>query len=265
MDRRVWHARRVNLLKERRTPRGLAVVGTAGVIVVGVVLLVLAYCGITFGLGTDKTTVVTTVLTFDALLFGGVAAVVALAAYWEASGRPELSAELLVRFSEKNEPTLLINPPTEQGSVYVSKAPHLAAELVIRNASTYAARNPSVAVKLRGMALRTTSPNWEAVTFASTVGVTELLWDGGADRMIHGLGLRKLPGFTLSEALIIVGVPRDVEVTLFADGTEPRTTVFSVQLVQQDEWGQIMKERSDRAAEAALEEKLKRLRPSPES
>jgi hypothetical protein len=238
----------VNLLKERHTTRGKAKIGTYGTLIVGVVLLVLTYCGVTFGMGTDdKSTVLANVLAFDVVMFGGVAAVVALAAYLDASGKPDLSADLWMRFSEKNDPMLKVDPPGELGTVYVSQAPSVYGELVIHNASTYAARNPSVVVKLHGLGLHVDNGGWDIVSRGNGVGATELQWDGGADRMIHGLGPRKLPPLYFNRAFVIPGGSPGIEVTMYADGTEPTSVTFSVRLVDDEQWSQIMKARASKS------------------
>jgi hypothetical protein len=86
-------------VKLLRVPlRTCLVVGTVATFVVGVVLVVLAYRGWTFGLGThDKPTLVTVALTADALFFGFVAAVLALAAYWSAKWQGEAHHGVLVQ------------------------------------------------------------------------------------------------------------------------------------------------------------------------
>lgn len=242
------------VLKDWRTPRGLAVIGTGGFIIIGVVLLVLAYVGVTFGLGRDKATVVTAVLTFDALLFGAVAAVVALAAYWEASGKPSLSADFLMKYCDDNKPVLAVKPRGDLAWDYIDDRPQFYAELVVHNTTEYAARNPSVRVRLRGISLLATASGWEVAKRANAGGMTELVWDGGADHMIHGLGIRKLPGLTFNGALILPGAPAaEIEVTLLADGIKPTSVLIPLRLVDREGWNQYIAEMVERRGGAIPE------------
>jgi hypothetical protein len=236
-------------VKLLRVPlRTWLVVGTVATFVLGVTLLVLAYLGCTFGLGThDKSTLVTVALTADALFFGFVAAVLALAAYWAASGQPRLHVDLQMKYSEDNQPVLLLDESKDYAWTYIDAEPEFRARLVVRNTSDYAARNPTVVVKLRGVALLVNAPGWEIVRRANAGGVAELLWDGGADRMIHGRGVRTLPSLTFNGALILPEARRvELEATLFADGIKPTSVTIPFEVMAHKYWAAHLQKMKDR-------------------
>lgn len=249
---RVWDALRVDLLEERHTPRGKAKIGTYVAIVIGAALIILAYCGMTFGMGTDdKAVVLANVLAFDVVMITIVAAIVALAAYWEASGKPDLSVDLLMKFCEDNQPVLCVKPRRDLNWDYIDDRPGFEAELVVRNVSRYAARNPSVEVMLRGVSLLNDIPGWDVVGRANAGGATQLLWDGGADRLVHGRGLRKLPRLVFNGGLLLPGAPNtEIEVTLFADGAEPVRVMIPLRLLDREGWSCFMTEQSKRRGDA---------------
>lgn len=83
------------------------VVGTVAVTVASGALVVAAYAGWTVGLGThDRAATVTVALTAGALFAGLVAAILALAAYWSASGVPKLEIEIGFPFLGEERPGL---------------------------------------------------------------------------------------------------------------------------------------------------------------
>ena len=65
---------------------------------------------------------------------------------------------------------------------------------------------------------------WQVTERVTTVGVTEIQWDGGADHMIHGEWSRTLPAITLRGARLVGESGSKLIVTLVADGISPCST-----------------------------------------
>ena len=70
----------------------------------------------------------------------------------------------------------------------------------LRNTSRYSAVNPTVIIRLQGMAFLDEplislgrNKEWVQMDFANTVGITAVQWDGGPQYSIHGESTRVLP------------------------------------------------------------------------
>jgi hypothetical protein len=239
-------------LKLRQLPFRIWVgVGTAVVLLAGLVVLILAYGGWTFGLGThDKATTVTVALTVGAFLFGAVAILLAFFAYWSASGTPDLSVEIRFDFSEPNKPLFKVDPPDENGWVPIPAFKQVQGHVTVRNASVYAARNPGVRIRLHGLSRRNEDPGWTSTMFVNMLGAIEAQWDGGADEIIHGKWERVLPIFKLQGSHVLPGQTPSLEITVVADGVEPRTMMVPVQTATEEEWDEIMKARNEAEVES---------------
>lgn len=221
----------------RVTLRVWAVIGTAVVIVVSLGLVVAAYAGWTVGLGThDRAVTVVAALTAGALFAGLIAAILALAAYWSASGTPDLSVEITFPFSKPNAPVFRADPPrADDGLIPIPAFKQVYGRVVVRNASDYAARNPGVRIRLHGLVHRHADPGWTTVLLVNGGGVIESQWDGGADEIIHGGWERVLPPYVMSGSFFIPGQEASMEVTVVADGVAPRTTFIPVRMANDDE------------------------------
>lgn len=221
----------------RITLRVWFVIGTGTALAVGFVLLIGAYAGWTFWLAApDKSTTVIIALTFSALLFGVVAAFLALAAYLTASGVPRLTVEIKFTYSESNRPVIrIVDPqPDQNGSVLIPSGKDATAYVTVRNNSRYSARNPGVRLQLHGfggVGVKVPHEGWAALNWLSTVGVTTLQWDGGTEQIIHGGWSRKLPDFTLGGARVYPSMGPEIIVTFVADGVRPVTNVVPVRLL----------------------------------
>lgn len=231
----------------RITLRVWAVLGTALVIAVSVGLVVAAYAGWTVGLGThDRGVTVVAALTAGALFAGLIAAILALAAYWSASGTPDLSVEITFPFSEPNAPVFRVDPPRDgDGWIPIPAFKQVYGRVVVRNASSYAARNPGVRIRLHGLAHLSESPGWTRTMYANMVGVIECQWDGGADGMIHGGWERVLPEYVMSGSYFIPGQQATMEITVVADGMSPRTTIVPVRIADEGKGQEIDTKRAE--------------------
>ena len=247
-------------VKLLRVPlRTCLVVGTVATFVVGVVLVVLAYRGWTFGLGThDKPTLVTVALTADALFFGFVAAVLALAAYWSASGKAKLIIELWFNFSDPNELVFKVDAPrVGDQRLPIVQFKQNRASVVVRNQSRYSARNPGVFISLRGVSLSTAPDGWNATRTVNMLGVTELMWDG---EIVHGEMPLPLPDVVLADSCLLPWLEPLVEVIVVADGLKPRVYKLPVRGLNEAEYETYQQERNARIANERTElaYKLKR-------
>jgi hypothetical protein len=210
------------------------------------VLVVLAYRGWTFGLGThDKPTLVTIALTADALFFGLVAAVLALAAYWSASGRADLSVEIRFNFSDTNKPVFKVGPPREHDQWRpIEPFKQNRATVVVRNDSRYAARNPWVCIGLHGISLSTAPDGWKETRHANMLGVTELMWEG---EIVHGEMPLPLPDLVLSDSCLLPRPAPRIEVTVVADGVSPKVEELYVQGLDESGYEEYKDGRRERA------------------
>jgi hypothetical protein len=196
----------------------------------------------TYGLPIDnntKITAVNSVVAIASLVVVTLAGVVAVLAYAIASGKPELRATVQFEFSEPNAPRFVLED--EPGGIShlwpLRSFKQLLGQVTLENSSRYAARNPGVRIKFDGIGSLRDLPGWDTVTFTHMVGVTEIQWDGGADRMIHGEWSRKLPTVNLFGTSWIKHVENPtMTVTLVADGLSPKSTVYPIRLITGVEW-----------------------------
>jgi hypothetical protein len=185
------------------------------------------------GLGAaDRSTRVGAALGIAGCVLAFVAAVAALAAYMAASGVPDLDVEVRFPFSEVNLPHFRAADDQPDGnSIKIEPYKQGIGTLTIRNQSSYSAKNPGIRVKLVGILGFTGAHGWTTTAFGTTVGVTEIQWDGGSDQMIHGRWTRVLPEIDLREIRLARAFkdPR-LEVTLVADGIRPKTVAIPMRI-----------------------------------
>lgn len=94
--------------------------------------------------------------------------------------------------------------------------------VVIRNQSKYSGRNPGVLIELEGCGLIDPDlSEWRQISFGSTIGITVIQWDVGADYIIHGKWLRTLPPLNFQGLTAYRDDPQLV-VSAAADGFGPR-------------------------------------------
>jgi hypothetical protein len=192
-------------------------IGTVTVLIVGGGLIVAAYDGWDVGTGDhDKGVTVTVAVTIAAAVLGAVAAVLALAAYWSASGTADLDVEIRFNFSHVNEPYFKVSEPQgPDGWVPIVPFKQNRATVTLRNDSKYSARNPWVRIRLYGISLPKAPEGWKPTRTANMFGVTELMWEG---EIIHGDMPLPLPDLVLEDSLLAPKIRHRIEATLVADG-----------------------------------------------
>ena len=204
--------------------RGLVLWGVS--IAIGVVGLVAAgisvwLWGMPWSL-TDRFAAITAVQGAGALCLAMVAGGVALLSYAVSTGRPNLELSLPFPFSPVNDPVFYLEPRGPVSS-RLSAWKQNTLTPFLENRSAYSARNPSVTVRLQGLAEIPQSPGWVAYQYVEWSGIVAVRWDGGADQPIHGGANFKVPELSLAGALLLTGVPeKALIVDVEADGFKRR-------------------------------------------
>ena len=185
---------------------------------------------------TDKATRVNTVVAVSAYIAAMVGVVIALIAYWQASGRPSLAPEITFPPLEPNE--LLFDaykPPQTPGWIDVDERSairmlktldgSLSGTIVIRNSTRYAAQNPGLRIAFVGLYFNKLTPGWGvADSWGDMRGAKAIQWDGGSENIIHGKWSRKLPDLDFSSVIIYrLDPPPELIVTVVSDGCKPRS------------------------------------------
>ena len=181
---------------------------------------------------TDRFAGITAVLGAGALCLAMVAGGVALLSYAASTGRPDLVLSLPFPFSPVNDPVFYVEPTDLSLRLSAWKQNTLAPYL--ENRSSYSARNPSVTVRLQGLAEIPESPGWVAYQYIPSAGIVAVRWDGGADHPIHGGANFKVPDLSLTGARSLTGVPEKLLIVdVEADGFKRRWE-FPVRVVGDD-------------------------------
>lgn len=160
-----------------------------------------------------------------------LAAVVAVLAYREATGRPKLNVWIrLPANADSNKPYVEV-PVTsgDTGKVALEfRLTRPSAEVYVANASAYAARNPAVRITFLGFNLKP-QERWTSLPMTGPLERGEraiqctLQWDGGTNLPIHGgqegahWGL-PLPTIDLRGAVVDVSDKPAVRIEAVADG-----------------------------------------------
>jgi hypothetical protein len=204
--------------------RGLVLWGVSiaiGVVGLAAVGLSLWLWGMPWSL-TDRFAAITAVQGAGALCLAIVAGGVALLSYAVTTGRPNLVLSLPFPFSPVNDPVFYVEPAGPSSS-RLSAWKQNALTPFLENRSPYSARNPSVTVRLQGLAQIPPSPGWVAHQFVEWSGIVAVRWDGGADQPIHGGANFKVPELSLAGAHLLTGVPvKALIVDVEADGFKRR-------------------------------------------
>ncbi|MFJ5035446.1 hypothetical protein ACIQB5_47260 [Streptomyces sp. NPDC088560] len=200
-----------------------------------------------FGLPTDdRVAIVNTVIAAASWLLVAVAGVVALLAYLDASGRPDLHIEITFNFSFPNEPVFLAadaETPEQRRQVVPFK--QVRATVTINNASLYAAKNPGVRIELEGLRGIDNQSGWHA-EWAHMLGIHSIQWEGSTDSIVHGKWSRTLPGLDFTGLTELAPGNTALVVTLVADGVAPVRTRTPVRILNQAEYGAYTDERNVR-------------------
>jgi hypothetical protein len=191
----------------------------------------------------DRATVVNTVISGCSLALVGWGVIVALAAYVSATARPDLVFELVFNFSAPNRPVFKAAVGFPEPGQHTTIEPFKQADgrMILRNKSSVAARNPGVLIEFDGCALiKHNLEGWNPITFASTVGVTAIQWDGGADYIIHGRWRRTLPNLNFRGFTAYRSDPA-IAVTIAADGFGPHTSRIPIKVLGPIDYDRYMK------------------------
>ncbi len=225
-----------------------------GIVVAGcLVPVLLALAGVGFGVPGTRADAVLLVTTVAAFALVALTLVVALLAYLSATGRPDLDVDVSFHFSFPNEPVFSCERTSVMGSDRLQVTPYKQTwgQVTLSNRSRYAAKNPGVRIRLRGLFVDgftgDWADGWSPVSSANQVGVYEVQWDGGADQIVHARWSRRLPGLDVT-GLTSFGAdqPTVIEVTLVADDVDPRRLRLPVAMLDADDYATYTEARSRR-------------------
>ena len=138
-----------------------------------------------------------------AVLLAVIAALVALLAYAVSTGSPNMLLRVQFEYSHFNKPSFKAEVQ-ENGWLKADVFKQTTGRISLHNISRYSAVNPTVIIRLQGMAFRDAplvslgrKKEWAQMDFANTVGITAIQWDGGPQYSIHGESTRVLPTLSL--------------------------------------------------------------------
>jgi hypothetical protein len=224
------------------------ILSTIGIFVATIVaFLGAAFWNWHFGLVThDKVLVINTVVAVGGFVLVAWGVIVALAAYVSATGSPDLSAEIIFRFSFANHPTLMVADQTEWvgGWRRVKDYRQVEGRVTITNSSRYSARNPGMRITLDGLGGILAQEGWTVLSSANQIGITSLQWDGGADYMIHGQWSRVLPTLSVTGMFAYKDDPALI-VDIAADGYEPKRIRMPVEILDEADYEKYSTERAE--------------------
>lgn len=185
---------------------------------------------------TNKATRVNTVVAVSAYMAAMIGVIIALLAYWQASGRATLEPKITFPSLEPNK--LLFDaykPLQTPGWIDVDKKSairmlramdgSLSGTIIIRNRARYAAQNPGLRITFAGLYLAEPAPGWSIVdSLGETRGIRAIQWDGGSEKIIHGKWSRKLPGLDFTSVIVYrLDPPPELIMTVVSDGCTPRS------------------------------------------
>jgi hypothetical protein len=192
---------------------------------------------------TDKATRVNTVIAVSAYAAAMIGVVIALIAYWQASGRPSLEPEITFPRSLPNElmfeayrplqlPDWIDAVARDQARMLQIKDANLLCTITIKNSTRYAAQNPGLRIRFEGLYLNTLGAGWSvAESWGDRRGAKAIQWDGGTENIIHGKWSRRLPDLDFSDAIIYqLDPPPALGITIVSDGCRPRTRNIKINL-----------------------------------
>ncbi|MFE9601989.1 hypothetical protein [Streptomyces hokutonensis] len=232
-------------MKHLRDSRAWATVITIIVLGAGPVFLIgMGIWDWKLGLHTeDRVAVVNTVIAAASWLLVAVAGVVALLAYRDASGRPDLHIEITFNFSFPNEPVFLAGDavtPDQHRQIEAFK--QVSATVTLSNASLYAAKNPGVRIELEGLNDIGQQSGWQD-EWVHMLGIHSLQWEGGTESIVHGEWSRTLPALDFTGLTELDPGNAALVVTLVADGVAPARTRMPVRFLNSAEYDAYSSER----------------------
>ncbi|MGW0412991.1 hypothetical protein ACWDZX_17070 [Streptomyces collinus] len=240
-------------MKLLRNYRLLTTVTTLAAVAIGTVIVLGAAFGKwKLGLHTDdRAVIVNTALVIDTCILTAVAAFLALLAYRSATGLPSLDVAITFNFSFPNEPVFVVASDDDDGASNgeqrrIADFKQSLATVTLTNSSTYAAKNPGVRIELEGLGGLGEQPGWEPVAFVTTVGMTQLQWDGGTDSIVHGQWSRTLPPLSFGGVEELLPGATTLVVTIVADGITPIVKRLPVRILSPDDYSVYTEDRARR-------------------
>jgi hypothetical protein len=167
-----------------------------GIVMISAILIIIALSS--SASSPDRLAAAGDLLTGATFLLAVIAAIVALLAYAVSTGVPDIQVSVQFEYSIPNKPVFKAKPDNN-GWLTAEAFKQTTGRIVLRNKSSYSAKNPAVIVRLLGMAYHPGASNiavnkeWTITNAINTVGITEVQWDGGATYSIHGQSVRRLP------------------------------------------------------------------------
>lgn len=181
----------------------------------------------------DRLAVITNWLAGGTLALAFVAGLVALQAYANASGLPDLMVRFKMPSAHPNEPRVVVG----KGLAYSHSVSFEQAQAAIsvRNFSLYAAKSPAMLIELENLEIvpgvYTQGSDWTVVELGSANNITAMQWDGPAP--IHGKSERRI-GFSLPQLRrTSATMSPAIQITLMADGYEPRKVRLEVEFTEE--------------------------------
>ena len=231
---------RIRGLAAATRSRGFIVVAAVVLLAaMGVAILGTALAGWRFGMvSADLPTRINTVVAVCAFLLVAATLIVALMAYLAATGRPDLETSLRFRFCDENAPVLQTDAPQEpDGQVQITRYRQTECDVVLRNRSRFAARNPGIRIVLEGLGGLPEQAGWSTLAWPNMIGPTIFEWDGGADYIIHGKWSRTLPQLNFDGAFVYPTEHGPALIAIAAaDGLEPRELRMPITILGRDQY-----------------------------
>jgi hypothetical protein len=191
----------------------------------------------------DKTTRINTVVAVSAYVAAALAAVIALVAYWQASGRPSLKSEITFPGLRPNELAFEAYKPSKVSDwvdtdkradirMLQLRDANLLGTVVIKNSTRYAAQNPGLRISFDGLYFNALSSGWTvADSWGDQRGAKAIQWDGGTESIIHGKWSRKLPDLDFNGVIVHrLNPPPRLFITIVSDGRRPKTKKMLISL-----------------------------------
>jgi hypothetical protein len=174
-----------------------------------------------------------------------VATGVAVAAYWAATGVPNLQFEINFQFSSTNEPVFKLVSVSGNDPAWRRIDPFAQnrATVGLVNRSRHTAHNPALRIDLVGIRGLKPVTGWDGVVHVRQVGLTALQWDGGANYPIHGNWRRELPALVLDDVDLRLDGEVALVVTVVADGFR-RQTRLVVRALEDADYNDYTEERA---------------------
>jgi hypothetical protein len=163
-----------------------------GLSTLGAGVIALRFWSLTWGL-TDRLTAIADTFALAALVDAAIAALVAVAAYYQATRKPDLW--LLVGLSNEQPKQVALRgqvAPIFEFERRSAAVENIELHVWLDNLNKYTARNPALRINLDVSGVNLASAGWNP-GWSVTPDGGSFQWDGGADLSVHGTWRRPLP------------------------------------------------------------------------